>query len=146
MLLLKGKASVCACFAPCTYMPLSSRASNAAERSCKGSPTSSMQCSCWSFAYPYASFAFHAPARYECAYCWISKAWGCGCAGGGEGLGEVVRWLRQERETGRQELSLSQQEAHRLRQDCVRYQREAATAQVPVAPLQRCLTASIYVP
>lgn len=47
----------------------------------------------------------------------------------GEGLGEVVRWLRRERETARQELALSQQEALRLRQDCARHQREAAAAQ-----------------
>ena len=50
-------------------------------------------------------------------------------APGDESLGEVVRWLRQERETARQELALSQQEAMRLRQDCTRHQREAAAAQ-----------------
>lgn len=65
--------------------------------------------------------------KCQCSPCcpgWTRHA----CPAGGEGLGEVVRWLRQERETARQELALSQQEAHRLRQDSARHQREAAAA------------------
>lgn len=54
---------------------------------------------------------------------------------GGEGseeMADVVRWLRQEKDTKAQELHLSQQENARLRQDCTRYQREAAAAAAEV--------------
>ena len=54
---------------------------------------------------------------------------------GGEGseeMTEVVRWLRQEKDTKAQELHLSQQENARLRQDCTRYQRETAAAAAEV--------------
>ena len=57
-----------------------------------------------------------------------------------------MRWLRAEKDTKAQELQLSAQENARLRQDCTRYQREAAAALAEVKVCMLCSRASSSLP